>query len=265
MTAKYQLATIVFAVVGLLGTASPALATPVPGTSRKVNSHLGARTYPLRHPYAGRVVAVDAKSITLRYPAGAEAPTTRISLHGAYFRVGFYPVARPILRLHQHVAVLGAQSLHPIIMLLPAAHGTLTRQTQGWALATRHQTLSLTLTRPALLGGARLQSGEAVEVFGRRSTDAIQTDYIAARPHLERALVTGVKDGQVGLRLANGTEATFPFVSLPPELSEHLTQLAPNTPVLTVLSPEGTVLGVLPFKAFWHDPGESHSPRRPSD
>ncbi len=256
MTAKNQLAITVFVMVGILGIASPARATAVPPeTGRNIPSEQITRTYPLRHPYAGRVIAVDAKSITVRYPSSTRTPTARVPLRGAYFRVGFYPVPRLTVRRDQHVAVLGAQSAHPIIMLLPAAHGTLTRHAQGWALATHHQTLQLTFSRPVLLGGARLQPGEGVEVFGRQSTEGIQTEYIAGRPHVERAWVTEVKKAQVALRLANGTEAAFPVASLPPELAEHLTRLAPNTPVLAVLSPQGMVLGVLPLKALWHNPG----------
>ena len=208
------------------------------------------------HPFpVGRVTAVNPSSITVQYPIQAPVPEVRVGLDGAYLRAGFYPVAKLPFSLGQRVLIVGARSSHPTVMLLPEAHGRLAENASGWALRTHEKAIPLLISNPSLLGGAKLQTGERVEVFGRRQESQIDVELIAAKPKMERAVVTQIEDRRIGLRFESGRQMTFSVRNLSPELSERLTHLKPNTPVLAVVSPAGAILGVLPLKPLWHGPG----------
>jgi hypothetical protein len=216
--------------------------------------------YPTHHPHVGTVEGVHDGQLTVDYPADSLIPEVQVALKGAYLRAGFYPVASLPLAAGQHVLVLGTKSAHPTIMLLPEARGVLGRAKAQWTLTTHQATVALSMSQPTLLGGAALEPGSKVDVFGTRSGSTVNVAIVAGTPHILRAMVTTVQNNQIQLRSETGGTLAYPIANLPPDWSQHLSQLKPTTPVLAVVSPQGKVLGVLPMRALWRHHHEAPKP-----
>lgn len=223
-------------------------------------------THPVHHPHMGRIVGIADEVLRVRYPASEGAPLVSVPLTGAYLRAGFYPQNTLPFAKGQRVLVIGARSPHPTVMLLPEAVGTLSVSRGGWTVTGREGTFTIRFERPRLLGGARLQPNEAVEVFGTRHRSAIVASIVAAKPHIERAVVTGAAGGRLRLSGAGGKIWEFATDTVSPDLVRHLSRLGPGTPVLAVVAPDGAVLGVLPLRALspgWPPTRAQDNPPKP--
>ncbi|MCL5065142.1 MAG: hypothetical protein M1600_08745 [Firmicutes bacterium] len=234
------------------------LAPPLLARAQAVVGPPHSTRLPTHHPHVGTIQSVSPRQITIAYPTGSPIPKMEVALAGAYLRAGFYPVTQLPFASGQHVFVMGTRSSHPTIMLLPEARGTLNQTGSSWTLQSAHATVALALDQPILLGGAQLTSGAKVDVFGTRLGSQIRVSIIAGSPHVLKAVVTTIQKNQLHLRSDTGGTLTYPIANLPDGWMRHLSQLPPDTPVLAVVSPEGTVLGVLPMHALRHSEGFSH-------
>ncbi len=240
---KATLVTIMagFAASGMLAIGATTFAASPPPTSNTASaaSHAMPQAHRKMMRHRGRVTAVTATTVTVRYHG---KHTHTFDLNQTTIRALAYPVSSSLLQVGDPVL-----AFHNHIVMLPVARGVLTASGNGrWALVTpKKKTLSLASTPSTLLGVSNLTNGAKVMVFGKLSGTTLTPTALAAQPTRMRATVVSNQNGILTLKTANTGALTITEAKLP--MAKWLSKLKTGRHVLLLLDPvTKTPLAVIP-------------------
>ncbi len=204
-----------------------ALALPVPAMAQ---GHAGGWT---RHHET--IASVTPTTLTVT------SGTSRESLPMAALRVraGMYPASTTILRAGESVSVLKSGSEPPLVIVHPAAYGTLSQKGSAWELATKRKgTFTLkTTTQPMLLGMKSLTPAFQAAAFGPVTNREVDVTALTARPLMTRATITHITANQVAAQSDQYGTLTYSLAGLPSRLQAHLAQMKAGAVVVACLNP----------------------------
>lgn len=245
---KASLVTIIAssAALGMLAIgATTFAASPPPASPAAKTSHVKAEAHGKMMRHRGRVTAVTATTVTVRYHGKHHHTFT---LSQTVVRALAYPASPSLLHVGSPVL-----AFHNQIVLLPVARGVLTAGTNGqWTLVTpKHGTLSLSSAPSTLLGLSNLTNNTKVMVFGQRSGTTLTPTAVAAEPTRVRATVVSNQNGILTVKTATTPSMTITEAKLP--MAKWLGKVKAGRHVVVVLDPvTKTPLAVMP------EPHRSH-------
>ncbi len=133
------------------------------------------------------VSAVTPSTVVIKHSDGLEQ---QVGLSQVQVRASVYPAPKDILKVGETVSLWQTNQASPLLVVHPAATGTLVQSGSLWQVATKHRGLvTLHGSHPLLLGLARLTPGERVLTFGPQSPQGVNVTAVAARPLMVRTVV----------------------------------------------------------------------------
>ncbi|NMP21776.1 hypothetical protein [Sulfobacillus harzensis] len=208
--------------VGLFAAASLIASAPV-----------AAYSGPHHHWAKETVTAVTPTTLTIK---DGDA-THEVPMASAQVRAGMYPASPSILRAGETVTVVGETSDTPLVIVHPAAYGTLTKPGASWqVISKRHGTFTLKGS-PILLGMRDLSPGTKAAAFGPATGKEIDVTAVASRPVMTQARVTTATSGVLKAQSDQYGMLSYPLSQLPTRFQERLRALKPGDAVVACLNP----------------------------
>lgn len=212
--------------------------------SLAVSTPVLAHSLPHHHWPEEKVTAVTPTTLTVQDDGHSQA----IPLASARIRAGMYPAPAKVLRPGETVTVLGSRTEAPLVVIHPAAYGTLTKPDRTWKLdSARHGAYTLTGNPPLLLGMRELSPGTKAAVFGPVTGKEVDVTAVASRPVMARAKITATGGNTIKAQSEQYGTLSYKLEALPHHLTQRLSQLKPGDSVVACLNPlDHQVLMIMP-------------------
>lgn len=223
------------ATTGALVAGSVSFAASAPLTAGSVTTshgHPGAHKHHHKFRHHSTITAVTSTTLTLTAP---NKKVQTFAINSITVRVGAYAGTTATLATGQHVAVLGAKTSHPQVILLPVAHGVLTASGSGWTVVTPHATLTLANSTPTMVGLSTLTAGTHVSVYGTRSGTTLTDSVIAAVPTKQAGTVLSNLNGILTVQTKTNPHLTITEASVPG--TKRLGKIKVGRHVLVIINP----------------------------
>ncbi len=200
---------------------TPALAHGIPGAR-------------VAHWNADKIQALTTSTVVVRHENGMEQ---QVPMAHIVVRAGMYPASKSILSVGERVSLI-PDGGSPMLVVHPAAFGTLSQKDSRWQVRSRHGgTLTMAAGQPALLGMKHLAAGQRAAVFGTVEGGILRATAIAAKPLMTEATVQSVSAGLVSLNAGPYGSVTYSLNALPRRFRQHLSQLTGGLTVVACLDP----------------------------
>ncbi len=202
-----------------------------------------AHSLPHHHWAKEKVTAVTPTTLTVQ----DEGHSRAFPLASARIRAGMYPASAKVLRPGETVTVLDSPTEAPLVIIHPAAYGTLTKPGATWQLDSKHHGTYTLKGSPALLGMRELSPGTKAAAFGPVTGKEVDVTAVASRPVMARAKITAANADTVKAQSEQYGPLSYPLQALPRHLQQRLSQLKPGDSVVACLNPlDHQVLMIMP-------------------
>ena len=210
----------------ILTSAILALAAPVSAHSRP----------PLWSHGFEEVRSVSPSTIVVKHQTGLEQKLATSNLN---VQAAMYPASPSILRPGERVNVFQDGTAKPLVVVHPAAYGTLKSTGATWSLISKHHgTLGLSGGNPQLLGMKDYTQGAKVMVFGAfLGQQKLDTAAVAARPILAPATVRSASNDTLTLKSEQYGMLTYALNQVPSAFRHKLASMTPGQTVVAGLNP----------------------------
>lgn len=239
------------AATGALVAGSVSFAASAPVTAGAVATaahHQGAHKHHHKLRHHSTITAVTSTTLTL---TAHNKKVQTLAMDSITVHVGPYAGTAAMLATGQHVAVLGAKTSHPQVMVLPIAHGVLTASGNGWTVVNPHATLTLTNSTPTLMGLSTFTAGTHVTVYGTRSGTTLTDSVIAAVPTKQAGRVVSNLNGILTVKTKTNPTLTITEANVPG--TKMLAKMKAGRHVLVIVNPATQEpLAVMPRPAKHH-------------
>jgi hypothetical protein len=183
------------------------------------------------------VSAVTPTTLIIKHAEGLEQ---QLAMSSVTVQAAMYPASAGILRPGEHVSVLQESGSNPLVIVHPAAYGTLTHQNGQWSvISKRHGTMLLNGAQSAqLLGLKSPANGQRVMAFGTQTgTTSVDVAALAASPLMTRSTIQAVGADQMTLQSEQYGTLVYSLAHLPQSVRQHFTALAAGQTVIAGLDP----------------------------
>lgn len=183
------------------------------------------------------VSAVTPSTLVIKHAAGLEQ---RLAMSSVTVQAAMYPANSGILRPGEHVSLFQESGSNPLVIVHPAAYGTLEHQNGLWSVVSKRRGTMLLngLNTAQLLGLKSHTAGQRVMAFGTQTgSNSVDVAAVAAPPLMTRSIVKSVSPGQITLQSDQYGTLVYSLSQLPMRLRQHFTTLATGQTVMAGLNP----------------------------
>lgn len=181
------------------------------------------------------VSSVSPSTVTLKHQAG---PEQTLAVSKLRVQAAMYPASPTILRPGERVNVFQAADHKSLVVVHPAAYGTLKRDGVLWTVASkRHGVMAVAGRNPKLLGMKGWTEGARVMVFGTLGTQRVEATAVAAPPLLAPSIIQSANVDKVTLKSDQYGQLSFALNQLPNAFRQQLAAMTPGQTVIAGLDP----------------------------
>ncbi|PSR20752.1 MAG: hypothetical protein C7B45_13475 [Sulfobacillus acidophilus] len=183
------------------------------------------------------VSSVTPTTLVIKHAEGLEQ---QLPMSSVTVQAAMYPATAGILRPGEHVSVLQETGSNPLVIVHPAAYGTLTHQGGQWTIVSRRRGTMFLNGAPSaqLLGLKTVASGQRVMAFGTQTgTTSVDVAALAAKPLITRSTIKTVAATQLTLQSEQYGTLVYSLAHLPPSVRQHLTAMTTGQSVVAGLNP----------------------------
>ncbi len=182
------------------------------------------------------VKTVTPSTLTIQHPSGIEQ---KLAVSNISVQAAIYPASAGILRPGEAVTVFQEPQTSPLVIVHPAAFGTLEKSGSMWSLKSKHHgTQALVTSNPELLGMRKWESGAKVMAFGQVVEGSkINAVALAAAPLVARSTVKSISPDSLTLQSDQYGALNYSFKAVPIRFRQHFRALSPGQSVIANLNP----------------------------